>query len=203
MSVEGDRHLGRDPRLAALIKRCGPRRLSPRRQYYQELCRAIISQQVSVRSAEAVFNRFCSLYPGHRPTPRQTLELAPELLCGVGLSCQKIDYITGLASHFSDRSIVPARLWRLGDEQVIDCLTQVKGIGRWTVEMFLIFVLARPDVFSAGDLGIRAACAQLAGRGALTEAEVLALAEAWRPWRSLACLYLWASLGDEPFWDQA
>lgn len=191
------RHLRRaDPRMAAVIARVGPCTLAPRRDYFVVLCKSIFAQQISTAVATVLFGRFRDLFPGRRPTPARVIELlttADEAaLRRVGLSRQKRAYVLDLARHFADGRIPTRRLRGMTDERVIASLVRVNGIGRWTAEMFLIFTLNRPDVLPIDDLGlwegVRVAYG-LPQRPA--RAELTAIAEPWRPWRTVATWYLW------------
>jgi DNA-3-methyladenine glycosylase II len=201
---EAIRHLSRtDPCLKRVIKRVGPCTLHPRRDYYIVLCQSIFTQQISTKVAAVLFGRFRDLFPQRRPTPTATLKLlatAPEeTIRSVGLSRQKRSYIENLARHFVEGKVPLRRFGRMSDEEIIDCLTDVKGIGRWTVEMFLIFVLNRPDVLPIDDLGLREAVKRMYRlEERPTPKQVLERAEPWRPWRTIATWYLWrGSEGDD------
>ena len=193
---EGEAHLRRvDPALRRVIDRVGPCTLAPRRDYFVVLCKAIFTQQISTAVATVLFGRFRDLFPRRRPTPAlvlAALEGDPAALRGCGLSRQKASYLADLARHFVDGQIPTRRLARMGDEEVIEALVRVRGIGRWTAEMFLIFTLNRPDVLPVDDLGLREGVRDVYRLPARpTAAEVTARAEAWRPYRSIATWYLW------------
>jgi DNA-3-methyladenine glycosylase II len=191
------RHLAKaDPKLAAVIKRVGPCTLAPRKDYFVVLCKAIFTQQISTKVAAVLFGRFCERFPRKRPTPALVLEM----LCngseadvrGCGLSRQKSSYLRELAQHFHDGEIPTRSLARLSDEEVIESLVRVRGIGRWTAEMFLIFTLNRTDVLPVDDLGLREAVRDVYRlRERPTATEVIRIGEAWRPYRSIATWYLW------------
>lgn len=184
-----------DPAMAAVIDRVGPCTLAPRRDYFVVLCQAIFTQQISTIVATTLFGRFRHLFPRRRPTPELVLEVLkgdPAVLRSCGLSRQKTSYLADLAQHFIDGRIPTRRLARMSDEAVIDALVGVHGIGRWTAEMFLIFVLNRPDVLPVGDLGLRDGVRAVAGLAHRpTAAETTARADVWRPYRSIATWYLW------------
>jgi DNA-3-methyladenine glycosylase II len=184
-----------DPRLRKIIKRVGPCTLEPRRDYFVVLCKAIYAQQISTRVAEVLFGRFCQQFPAKRPTPPRVLALLhgdPLRVKTCGLSRQKMIYLRDLAEHFSNGKVRTRSLAAMGDQDVIDNLVQVKGIGSWTAEMFLMFVLNRPDVLPVDDLGLQEAVRDVYGLPHRPKAkELTALAEPWRPWRSLATWYLW------------
>jgi len=191
------RHLARvDPVLKRVIHGVGPCTLAPRRDYFVVLCKAIFTQQISTVVAAVLFRRFRDLFPQRRPTPALVLEALKRNPTSVirhcGLSRQKAVYVQDLARHFVDGRIPTRRLARMDDEAVIEALVNVNGIGRWTAEMFLIFVLNRPDVLPVDDLGLREGVRELyeleerPGAKALT-----AMGEKWRPWRTVATWYVW------------
>ena len=190
-------HLRRaDPALARVIDRVGPCTLAPRRDYFVVLCKAIFTQQISTAVATTLFGRFRKLFPGQRPTPPLVLELLaggdPALLRSCGLSRQKASYLADLARHFVDGQVPTRRLARMDDEAVVDTLVRVRGIGRWTAEMFLMFSLNRPDVFPVDDLGLQEAVRREYGLATRpTPKQLLPYGDPWRPWRTVATWYLW------------
>ena len=189
----------RDPTLARIIRRVGPCGLRPGRRYFAALCDAIISQQLSTSVAAAIGARFRNLFPRKSPTPSAVLALSDAALRGAGLSRQKSAYLRDLARHFADGQVPSRRLARMTDDEIIATLTRVKGIGVWTVQMFLIFVMDRPDVLPVADLGLGKAVQRHYGLPDLPGAdELTARAERWRPYRSLATWYLWQSLNNQP-----
>ena len=194
-----------DPVIAKLIDRYGsPDGLLERRgrrpgDAYGALVRSIVGQQLSTRSARAIFGRLVGLFGDRTPTPRELLDADPQTLRDVGLSRAKVAYLRDLAERVEDGDLDLDAIAQMSDEEVAAQLTQVNGLGPWSVQMFLIFHLGRPDVLPAGDLGIR--------RAVQTEyelddlpgpAELERIAEPWRPHRSLASLYLWRSLDQSP-----
>lgn len=197
-----------DPTLAALIERVGEidlaARLRRRREErpadaYGALLRAIVGQQLSTKAARAIYLRLLDLFGGTTPTPERLLAAAENDLRGAGLSGRKVEYLRDLAAHVLSGELELDRLDRLGDEEVIGEIVAVRGLGRWTAEMFLLFHLERPDVLSSGDLGIRKAIQIEYGLAELpAPARVLEIGEPWRPRRSLASLYLWESLAAVP-----
>ena len=188
-------HLSTDPELARLIARVGPCRLRPRKDYYMALCQAIFAQQVSTVVATIIFKRFRKLFPGSRPTPARTLKLTDRQLQSAGVSRQKRGYLRDLARHFASGKVPVRRLCRMSDQQIMEVLLPVKGVGRWTVEMFLIFVMNRPDVWPVDDLGVKKSVQALRKLKALPDAKSLGpVADAWRPWRTVAAWYLWRGL---------
>jgi DNA-3-methyladenine glycosylase II len=191
-------HLKRvDPVLGDIIARVGPCRLEQRRTgtHYDALVRSIVFQQLSGKAAGTIHRRFCALYANNRPRAAQVLASTDEALRSVGLSRQKIGYLRDLSARVNDRSLPLAHLGRLSDEAIIEHLIQVKGIGRWTVQMFLIFRLGRPDVLPDLDLGVQTAILRAYGlKKRPSPTEVLAIGEKWRPHASVASWYLWRSL---------
>lgn len=173
----------------------GPCRLRPRRDHFATLCDSIISQQLSVRAAATIYDRFAALYPGCRPTPLAVTSTRVTKLRAVGLSPQKAGYVRDLAAGFSNGRIQAKQFGRQTNEEIINALSSIRGIGRWTAEMFLIFSLNRLDVLPVDDLGIRKAVQRWYGLRALpTAAKLHTLAKPWHPYESLACWYLWQSL---------
>jgi DNA-3-methyladenine glycosylase II len=172
--------------------------LVPQRDYFLLLCKAIFNQQISMAVAAALFARFEAMFPKGKPTPRAVLEAISrdgEVLRGCGLSRQKRAYVHSLAEHFHTRKIPTRRLARMGDEEVIETLTQVKGIGRWTAEMFLIFTLNRPDVLPVDDLGLQKGAQLVFGLEKMPDKQTLTkMGEAWRPYRSIATWYIWRGI---------
>lgn len=198
----------RDPVMAALIERIGPidlpERLARRSEErpadaYGALLRSIIGQQVSTKAARTVYLRVLDLFGGTAPAPEQMLALSVEDLRGAGLSGRKVTYIRDLAQHVVDGELELERIAELSDERAIEEISAVRGLGRWTAEIFLMFHLERPDVLSGGDLGLRKAIQVEYGLEATpTPEEVRGIGARWSPYRSLASLYLWESLAAVP-----
>jgi DNA-3-methyladenine glycosylase II len=197
-----------DPTMAALIERLGPIDIATRLQRRKEerpndaygaLLRAIIGQQLSTKAARTIYLRVLDLFGGGTPSPERLLEASEEDLRACGLSGRKTEYVRDLASHVLSGELELDRLEELGDEEVIEEIVAVRGLGRWTAEMFLIFHLERPDVLSGGDLGIRKAIQIEYGLEEMPPPKrVVEIGEPWRPHRSLASLYLWESLAATP-----
>jgi DNA-3-methyladenine glycosylase II len=181
--------------MAGIIDHVGPCTLAPRRDYFVVLCKAIFTQQISTAVAAVLFGRFRNLFPNRRPTPKLVLDALaadPEILRRCGLSRQKQAYLKDLAEHFATNQIPTRRIVAMSDEEVIQTLIKVKGIGRWTGEMFLIFTLNRPDVLPVDDLGLRKGAQLLFNLRETPDAKKLTkLAEPWRPYRSIATWYIW------------
>jgi DNA-3-methyladenine glycosylase II len=201
---EGLAHLRRaDPVMRELIDRLGdlgdPRAGRPA-DHYGALVRSIVGQQLSTRAARAIFDRLTARFGGRTPTPLEVLNDDPdELRSAAGLSRAKVNYLRSLAEHVVAGSLELEHLDERSDEEVIAELTAVKGLGVWSAHMFLMFHLGRPDVLAVGDLGIRRAVMLQYGLSALPDATALErIGEPWRPYRTLACRYLWASLRATP-----
>ena len=184
----------RDPVMAGIIDRVGEYRIQFRDPDFETLVKSIVYQQLSGRVASVIFDRLAAA-AGGKLTPAGVLKLRPSRMRALGLSTQKTAYIRDLARHTRDGAIRFEELIALPDEEVIARLTQVKGVGVWTVHMFLIFALRRMDVLPTGDLGIRNAIRRaygLAGLPAPSEMEIMA--ERWRPYCTVASWYLWRSI---------
>jgi DNA-3-methyladenine glycosylase II len=192
--------LRRDPVIAALIRQYGDCGLasSQRTDPFHALLHAIIAQQLSTKAARTIEGRFSALFDG-QPTPAAVVGVSDEHLRAVGLSPQKLKYLRDLCARIVDGSLNLEVLDAMTDDEVIGALTSVKGIGRWTAEMFLMFRLHRPDVLPVGDLGIVKAVQRAYKLRTLPSPERLTkIGETWRPYRSVACWYLWASLDAAP-----
>ncbi len=192
------RHLKQaDPVLRRVIDEVGPYRQPRVRNRFGALVLSILHQQLAIKAAQTITQRFLRLYGdgrGRMPTPSELSATPARKLRAAGLSRQKIRYLKDLARKTASGAVPLERLARLRDEEVIETLTQVKGIGRWTAEMFLIFSLGRPDVWAVDDLGLQLAVKQLYGLRKHPSAEKMQrIAEPWRPYRSVASWYLWQS----------
>ena len=192
----------RDPILGRVIKRIGPCGMAERQRkdHLTALVGAIVSQQLSTRAAATIFGRFVALFPeGEIPSAAAIASLTDQRLRAVGLSGQKVGYLRDLSARIADGRLQLEELDTLPDDQVIERLTAVKGFGRWTAEMFLMFRLHRPDVLPADDLGIVKAVQKVYGlRKRPNAARILKMGEAWRPYRSVASWYLWQTLREPP-----
>jgi DNA-3-methyladenine glycosylase II len=190
--------LGRDPVLAAAIKRIGPCRLAERqrRDHLTALVGAVVSQQLSTKAAATIFGRFTALFENAEiPGVAAVARLDDETLRRVGLSRQKIGYLRDLCARIVDGRLQLGELDTLADDEVVDRLVAVRGFGRWTAQMFLMFRLHRPDVLPVDDLGLVNAVQRLYGLRKRPESKViLKIGEKWRPYRSVACWYLWQTL---------
>jgi DNA-3-methyladenine glycosylase II len=185
-----------DPVMARLIGEYGNTGLSSRGDPFNTLARSIVGQQISIKAADSVWARLEAALG--TVTPDAAATAGPDRLRACGLSARKAGYLSDLARHFLDGMLHPG-LWQEDDESVIRTLCQVKGIGRWTAEMFLIFHLLRPDVFPLADLGLQRALALHYGRGRpLSPGRMERIGAAWQPWRTVAVWYLWRSLDPIP-----
>ena len=188
-------HLKRsDPVLRAIIERVGPCRMEFGVPEFSSVAEAIVYQQLNGKAAVTIFNRFAEL-AGDPLTPEGILKLSDEQLRSVGLSKQKSAYLKDLASKTSDGLLNFARLPEMTDEEVIEHLTQVKGVGVWTAHMFLMFSLRRPNVLPTGDYGVQVAIKKHYKKRKLPKPKDMEkIAKAWEPYRSVACWYMWRSL---------
>ena len=188
-----------DPRLRNVIKRVGPCGLhaAAPRDPFETLCTSIASQQLSTRAAATIFGRFADLFPNRKPTPERVMTLSDEQIRATGFSRAKVAFIKDLAAHVLDGRLDLKRLRRHSDDEVMRQLVAVKGIGRWTAEIFLMFRLGRLDVLPADDLGLMNAVHRAYGLRKRPDAKKLRqMGEQWRPYRSVAAWYLWQSLAE-------
>ena len=202
MSRAAVRHLKRvDPTLRRVIERVGPYRPRPRTggAHFDHLVRAIVYQQLAGAAAATIHGRLLALYGNRPPTPAQLLATRPARLRLAGLSRQKLGYLRDLAAKVASGAVPLDELPTRADDAVIEALTEIKGVGVWTAQMFLMFRLGRPDVLPVLDLGIRKAMRRAYGlRGMPTPARMERIAAPWRPYRTVACWYLWRSLEIPP-----
>lgn len=207
MKLKPEKHLASvDPVLGAVIAKIKLPVRKARVNYFKALVESIVSQQLSVKASDTIFARFVNLLiksgdiktARSFPKPEQVLKMSEAKLRSVGLSGSKVNYIKDLAKKVSQKEVLLYKFKSMTDEEIIEHLVQVKGIGRWTGEMFLIFSLERPDVFSHGDLGLRNAIQKLYGpKKALTQKQIERIVKKWSPHRTLASRYLWRSLDNE------
>ncbi|MBC9910824.1 DNA-3-methyladenine glycosylase family protein [Chitinophaga varians] len=187
-------HLSKDKKLQKIIK--GPLEVRTKRKNFPlRLIGAIMSQQLSTKVADVIYARFLALYDNKEPTPQQVAATDPSRLRAIGLSNAKVSYVQNVANFVIAQKLTDARLHKMDDEAVILCLTQIKGVGRWTVEMLLMFHLHREDVFSVDDLGIQQAMARLykldIGDKKAFREQLKTISAKWSPYRTHACRYLW------------
>ncbi|MCB0534011.1 MAG: DNA-3-methyladenine glycosylase 2 family protein [Lewinellaceae bacterium] len=187
-------HLNKDSILKNIIQYAAVKPFTPSGNVYFDLLNSIVSQQLSVKAAETIFTRFCLLFPENYPSPELLLVTDPDQLRAAGLSRQKAAYLQNVAAYALENNIDSIEWEHYDDMEIIQMLTKIKGVGRWTVEMILMFTLGRPDVFPKDDLGIQQAIFRLynlntSGKDLLRE--MTEIAESWRPYRTVACRYLW------------
>ncbi|MFI5153482.1 MAG: DNA-3-methyladenine glycosylase family protein [Chitinophagales bacterium] len=187
-------HLSRDKKLKKIIDLQGEIKLIKRKNIHLDLCSSIMSQQLSTKVAAVIHKRFLQLYYG-KPSPKQILDTSFDKLRGIGLSNAKTSYVQNVSRFAIEQGLEYHKLRKLTNEEVIEYLTQIKGVGRWTAEMLLMFTLAREDVFAVDDLGIQQAMIKLyqlnfPDRKKLKE-KLLSISQQWSPYRTYACLHLW------------
>ena len=188
-------HLSKDKKLKKVIGSTTPYKLTKRRNVCLRLCSSIMSQQLSTRVADVIYGRFLELYNGKEPTPQQVLDTPPETLRAIGLSNAKVSYVHNVARFAIEQGMDEKKLNKMSNQEIIEYLTQIKGVGQWTVEMILMFTLGREDVFAADDLGIQTAMIKLykldkENKKQLRE-EMLRISSSWAPYRTYGCFYLW------------
>ena len=194
-------HLSKDKKLKKLIKDHGTFKLEKKKNLCLYLCYSIMSQQLSTKVASVIKQRFQSLYDGE-PTPQQIVDTPFEKLRGIGMSNAKVNYVQNVAKFEIEKGMDHKKLAKLSNEEVIEYLTQIKGVGRWTTEMLLMFALCREDVFAIDDLGLRNAVIGLYDlkhrKKKTMEAAILKISEQWAPYRTYACIYLWRWKDNQP-----
>lgn len=188
-------HLEKDKKLKRVLQYLEPVELQRRKNIYLYLCASIMSQQLSTKVAQVIYQRFLALYGKKVPSAQQILDTPFETLRGIGLSNAKANYVHNVCRFFLEHKLTDARLYRMSNEEVIATLTQIKGVGQWTAEMILMFGLQHEDVFPADDLGIQQSMTKLYKLNPSSKKELLLqmhqVAEKWRPYRTYACMYLW------------
>ena len=189
-------HLGKDKRLQPLLKQFQFPVFEPDRDVFSSLLKSIVSQQLSVKAAATIHDRFLQLFPDMIPDAETIIALPDDTLRSVGLSRQKSSYIQNVAQHFVDHKRLDTDWSNFTDQEIIKDLTQIKGVGQWTVEMVLMFTLQRPNVLPVADLGIQQAFEKLCGldlklKKKALYAEMQNIAQPWEPYRTFACIYLW------------
>jgi DNA-3-methyladenine glycosylase II len=194
-------HLSKDKKLAKLVAGKEPFELKFHKNICLRLCASIMSQQLSTKVAQVIHRRFLELYNGE-PTPQQILATPFDKLRGIGLSNAKTQYVLNVAQFAIDHELTDKKLKKMHDEEVIELLTQIKGVGKWTVEMLLMFTLGREDVFSADDYGIQVAMKKIyklddSNKKELKE-NMTRISKKWSPYRTYACLHLWQYKDNAP-----
>jgi len=194
-TMEHTLHLSKDRKLKKLIDQNGIFTLKKQKNICTYLCASIMSQQLSTKVADVIYQRFLNLYDGQEPTAEQVVATAPETLRAIGLSNAKVSYVQNVARFALEFGMEQRKLHKMDNEEVIEYLTQIKGVGRWTVEMLLMFALSREDVFAIDDLGVQNAMIALykldrSDKKKFRE-DMLRISKKWSPYRSYACMYLW------------
>ncbi len=189
------KHLQQEPQIGHVIANTHVPDFAPSGKIYYDLLDSIVSQQLSVKAATTIFNRFCALFPDHYPHPELVHQVPAEQLRAVGLSFQKAGYLQNVATFAQQNDLENHNWGAMTDEEIIGFLTQIKGVGKWTTQMLLMFSLGRPDIFPVDDLGIQQGMQRLFKIDAPTtkalKIKMLEHAEPWQPWRTIACRYLW------------
>ncbi|MCC6693471.1 MAG: DNA-3-methyladenine glycosylase 2 family protein [Chitinophagaceae bacterium] len=195
-------HLSKDKKLKKLVEAQEEYQLIRKKNIHLHLCGSIISQQLSTKVAEVIYNRFLKLFNKKTPTPGDILNVPFDMLRSIGLSNAKANYVQNVCRFFTENKITDARLHKMSNEEFVAFITQIKGIGQWTAEMQLMFTLGREDVFSTGDLGIQQAMIRLykldGSNKKNLQLQMLEIAEKWKPYRTYACRYLWDWKDNEP-----
>jgi len=188
-------HLSKDKKLKKLVDNGQPHKLVKRKNICTYLCASIMSQQLSTKVADVIYKRFINLFDGKEPTPQQILDTPFEKLRGIGLSNAKVNYVKNVAQFELEFGMDAKKLGKMTNEEVIEYLIVIKGVGRWTIEMLLMFALGREDVFAVDDLGIQNSMIKLykldsSDKKKLKE-DMLRLSAKWSPYRTYACVHLW------------
>ncbi|HEX2630897.1 MAG TPA: DNA-3-methyladenine glycosylase 2 family protein [Chitinophagaceae bacterium] len=195
-------HLAKDKKLKKLVEAAEPYRLVKRKNICTYLCASIMSQQLSVKVADVIYRRFLDLYGGKEPKPQQIVDTAFDKLRAIGLSNAKVNYVKNVAQFELEHGMEPKKLGKMTNEEVIEYLTAIKGVGRWTVEMLLMFALGREDVFAIDDLGIQNAMIGLyklsRGDKKKFREDMLRISAKWSPYRTYACVHLWRWKDNSP-----
>jgi DNA-3-methyladenine glycosylase II len=188
-------HLSKDRKLAKFIAQHEPFTLQSHKNICLRLCASIMSQQLSTKVAQVLYRRFLELYGGNEPTPEQIVATPFEKLRAIGMSNAKTQYILNVAQFAIDHKLEDRKLKKMSDEEIIELLTQIKGVGKWTVEMLLMFTLGRPDIFSIDDYGIQTAMKKIYKLDDSNKKDfkqkLLSISTKWSPYRTYACLHLW------------
>jgi DNA-3-methyladenine glycosylase II len=188
-------HLSKDKFLRQIMEEQDAYKLVRKKNVYLHLCGSIMSQQLSTKVAAVIYQRFLDLYKKQPPTPAMIVETPIETLRNIGLSYAKANYVHNVCNFFIAERLTDARLYKMGDEELITYLSQIKGVGQWTVEMILMFTLGREDVFALDDLGIQQSITRLYKLEGLDKKELrqkmIEVSRKWSPYRTYACRYLW------------
>ena len=194
--------LKRDEKMRVLIKKFGRPVFNPNKDYFQSLLRSIVFQQLSGKAANTIYQRFINLIPKNSTlSPEEILKIDKDDMRGAGLSFQKISYVKNLAIFFENNTFHKKDVERMTDGEISIELTQIKGIGQWTVDMFLMFTLNRPDIMPYTDLGIQKGFKQICNMNNLpSKKEMETHSKKWKPYRTMACWYLWRVVDDDFSW---
>ena len=187
--------LARDKKMLKVMQTTPCRPVKKHKNVCVRLCASIMSQQLSTKVAEVIYKRFLELYGGNEPTAQQIIDTPFDKLRGIGLSNAKTNYVQNVARYMQEHQIEDKQLYKMGSEEVMELLTPIKGVGRWTVEMLLMFTLGKEDVFAVDDLGIQQAMAKIykldpANKKEMKE-KMLKISAKWAPYRTYACMFLW------------
>jgi DNA-3-methyladenine glycosylase II len=195
MTSEYYEHLSKDKKLKLLLDAQEPLKLQKKKNVCLHLMASIMSQQLSVKVAKVIYKRFLELYDGKEPTLQQVVDMPFDKLRGIGLSNAKVNYIQNIAKYALEHGLEDKKLYKMSNDEVMEFLLPIKGVGKWTVEMQLMFALGREDVFAVDDLGIQMAMAKLykldmTDKKTFRE-KMLKLSAKWSPYRTYACMHLW------------
>jgi DNA-3-methyladenine glycosylase II len=194
-------HLSKDKKLKAVIEKQGAVTYNTHSDLYTSLLSSIVSQQLSVKAADTIWNRFIDIFPGRDPLPKLVLKKTPEQLREVGLSFQKAGYLQNIARFALDHGFDHAVLKKMDDDELVEHFTQIKGVGKWTVQMLLMFTMGRMDVFPEDDLGIQMGIKKIYGIDSekkQLKADMQKIAAKWSPYRTIACRYIWKHKDNTP-----
>ena len=194
--------LSKDKKLAKLVAGENPFELKFHKNICLRLCASIMSQQLSTKVAKVIYNRFLDLYGGKEPTPEQIVATPFDTIRAIGMSNAKTQYVLNVAQFAIDHKLDDKKLKKMPDEEVIELLTQIKGVGKWTVEMLLMFTLGKEDIFAVDDYGIQVAMKKIYNLDDSNKKEfkekMLKLSQKWSPYRTFACLHLWHWKDNKP-----
>ena len=188
-------HLKKDKKLAAFINEPLHERIKPHKNIPLQLIGSIMSQQLNTKVADIIYKRFLELYKNKEPKPQQILDTPNETLRAIGLSNAKVSYVKNVSAFCVEHNITDKKLHAMSNEEIIELLTQIKGVGKWTVEMLLMFALGREDVFSIDDYGVRSAMIKIYKLEKLEKKQLheklIKISSKWSPYRTYGCLYCW------------
>ena len=195
-------HLSKDKKLAKMLTDHDPFKLKFHKNICLRLCASIMSQQLSTKVAKVIYHRFLELYGGEEPTPQQIVATPADKLRAIGLSNAKTQYVINVAQFAIDHKLDDKMLKKMTDEEIVALLTQIKGVGKWTVEMLLMFTLGKPDVFAVDDYGIQVAMKKLYklddSNKKVFKEKMLNISKKWSPYRTYACMHLWKWKDNKP-----